>query len=129
MICENCGTDINRRESYCPNCGMELMVPYSKSLKEKYIAGEYYDRQERYNTDANRSQRESEADYPAESTAEGYQVENASQEVYETEESGTSLVLVLFLFLIIALLVGFIFGFAVFSGILHSLPGFSNIGF
>ena len=43
MICKNCGANIKNRETYCPSCGMELMVPYSKSLKEKYIAGEYQD--------------------------------------------------------------------------------------
>ena len=46
MICKNCGADIRNRESYCPSCGMELLIPYSKSLKEKYIAGEYHDRQD-----------------------------------------------------------------------------------
>ena len=45
MICKNCGAKIKNRETYCPSCGMELMVPYSKSLKEKYIAGEYQDHQ------------------------------------------------------------------------------------
>lgn len=126
-MCKNCGSDISSRESYCPNCGMELMVPYSKSLKEKYIAGEYNDRQEGYIPRNRRNQRETEEDYPDEMTTEAY--ENAPLEEYETEETGTSLVLVLFLFLIIALLVGFIFGFAIFSGILHSLPGLSNLGF
>ena len=43
MICKNCGANIRNKENYCPNCGMELMVSYSKSLKEKYIAGEYHD--------------------------------------------------------------------------------------
>lgn len=127
MMCKNCGSNISSRESYCPNCGMELMVPYSKSLKEKYIAGEYSDRQEDYIPRNKRNQRENEMDYPDE-TDEAYHYENAPQEEYVTEESGTSLVLVLFLFLIIALLVGFIFGFAIFSGILHSLPGLSNLG-
>ncbi len=34
MICDNCGAEINNKERYCPNCGMEL--PTSKSSKKKY---------------------------------------------------------------------------------------------
>ncbi len=33
MICDNCGEEIDNRERYCPNCGMEL--PTSKSSKKK----------------------------------------------------------------------------------------------
>lgn len=33
MICDNCGAEIDNKETYCPNCGMEL--PTSKSSKKK----------------------------------------------------------------------------------------------
>lgn len=33
MICDNCGEEIDNKERYCPNCGMEL--PTSKSSKKK----------------------------------------------------------------------------------------------
>lgn len=33
MICDNCGADIDNKERYCPNCGMELPT---KSSKKKY---------------------------------------------------------------------------------------------
>ena len=33
MICDNCGAEIDNKERYCPNCGMEL--PTSKSSKKK----------------------------------------------------------------------------------------------
>lgn len=33
MMCDNCGAEIDNKERYCPNCGMEL--PTSKSSKKK----------------------------------------------------------------------------------------------
>ena len=63
MICKNCGADIRNRESYCPSCGMELLIPYSKSLKEKYIAGEYHDRQDNYISRDKRKNRVIENEY------------------------------------------------------------------
>lgn len=37
MICDNCGTIIDKSEEYCPNCGMELLTP--KPMKKKYCRG------------------------------------------------------------------------------------------
>lgn len=34
MICDNCGVNIDEGEEYCPNCGMELLIP--KTVKNKY---------------------------------------------------------------------------------------------
>ena len=34
MICDNCGAETDKKEMYCPNCGMEF--PTLKSSKKKY---------------------------------------------------------------------------------------------
>ena len=49
MICDNCGAEIDNRERYCPNCGMEL--PTSKSSKKKN-----YRNSQQYTRDNSRSQ-------------------------------------------------------------------------
>ena len=128
MICKNCGAEISNRESYCPSCGMELMVPYSKSLKEKYIAGEYQDRQDDFIVRDRRNKRVEERESYHEKGADDYgqYYGNETEEYHETEESGTSLVAVIILFLIVALLIGFVIGILIFSGFLQSLPGLSN---
>jgi hypothetical protein len=36
MICDNCGAEIDKKERYCPNCGMELPGPTPKPSKKKY---------------------------------------------------------------------------------------------
>lgn len=36
MICDNCGAEIDKKERYCPNCGMELPGPVSKPSKKKH---------------------------------------------------------------------------------------------
>lgn len=41
MICENCGARIDKGESQCPKCGMELFNPNHKPLQKKYLRGEY----------------------------------------------------------------------------------------
>lgn len=126
MICENCGVRIKNRESYCPNCGMELITPYTKSIKAKYIAGEYNENQ---NTYVPRNKRNAEeydqqiTDEPEVSEVEEYY----EADVEEYKESGISVITVIILFLIVALLIGFVIGILVFSGFLHSLPGFSKL--
>ncbi len=129
MICKNCGANIRTRESYCPNCGMELMVPYSKSLKEKYIAGEYHDKHDNLDFRDKTEHRNQENEYkPAEPAYEsGEYYGNETMEEYETKKSSSSALLAIFLFLVVALLFGFVLGMILFSGYLHSLPGFSNI--
>ena len=123
MICKNCGADIRNRESYCPSCGMELLIPYSKSLKEKYIAGEYHDRQDNYISRDKRKNRVIENEYTDKWSDEHEQYEEDVQEGYETGKSGSSGIMVTFLFLIMALLFGLVLGLVIFSGSLQSLTG------
>jgi hypothetical protein len=127
MICKNCGANIRNRESYCPNCGMELMVSYSKSLKEKYIAGEYHDQRDDLIIKDRYNRKNQEEEF--EPVKRSYETEdyygNETLEEYETK--GSSAFLAIILFLVVALLFGFVLGMILFSGALHSLPGFSNI--
>lgn len=129
MICKNCNAKIRNRESYCPSCGMELLIPYSKSLKEKYMAGEYIDRQDDSILRDKRNNRTQESEYPNEKSADEYEqyYENEAQEHPETKKSGSSVIVVIILFLIVALLIGFVIGMIIFSGILHTLPSISNL--
>ncbi|MBZ2165554.1 hypothetical protein K8N75_05810 [Methanobacterium sp. VT] len=107
---------MRNRENYCPSCGMELSVPYSKSLKEKYIAGEYQDHQEEHII---RKNNRTETEYrPRKDTNDYEQYDDQTLEEYETKESGSSgIFTVTFLFLIMALLFGFVIGMIIFSGI------------
>ena len=126
MICKNCGAEIKNKESYCPSCGMELFVPYSKSLKEKYIAGEYHDREENFIV-RDRRNGPAEEYYPEKGADEQEQYHGDETEEYNEIGGGTSVIAVIILFLIVALLVGFVIGILIFSGFLQSLPGFSNV--
>lgn len=36
MPCDNCGAEIDKKEEYCPECGMELLSSVSKPKKKKY---------------------------------------------------------------------------------------------
>lgn len=36
MICDNCGAETDKKERYCPNCGMEFPGPRPKPSKKKY---------------------------------------------------------------------------------------------
>ncbi len=129
MICKNCGANIKNRETYCPSCGMELMVPYSKSLKEKYIAGEYHDNPEKsvvHNKNRQKPQREEFQRVEHTDEYEQYHG-NESHEEYKPQGSGSSALLAIILFLVVALLFGFVLGIIIFSGALHQIPIFSNI--
>lgn len=134
MICENCGAEIRNRENYCPNCGMEIINPYNKSIKARYMAGEYTENPGNYHQRKQRSQREKEV-YVEETEpnvlndsepAKEEDYYEAEPEEYE-ESGGVSVLTVIILFLIVALLIGFVMGILIFSGFLHSLPGFSNL--
>ena len=127
MICKNCGANIRNRESYCPSCGMELMIPYSKSLKEKYIAGEYRDHPDDFIDKKNYVEQVNE--YQPEKRVDEYNQYHGDETYgeYETPESGSSILLAIILFLVVALLFGFVIGIIIFSGALHSVPGFTNI--
>jgi len=126
MICENCGAEIRNRENYCPNCGMEIISPYNKSIKARYMAGEYTENQGNYHQRKQRPRKEKEV--YVEETEPLKEEEYYEPEPEEYEESGgVSVLTVIILFLIFALLIGFGIGILVFSGFLHSLPGFSNL--
>jgi hypothetical protein len=149
MICENCGAEIKNRERYCPSCGMEMLIPYSKSLKEKYMAGEYLEDQDTHvhyqkknvkkeiehyaeanvhNHDQNYESRAEEYISEQEhSDARDYPKAEEYPEAEYEEESGISILVVIILFLIVALLIGFLIGILIFSGFLHSLPGLSKL--
>jgi hypothetical protein len=129
MICKNCGANIKNRETYCPSCGMELMVPYSKSLKEKYIAGEYQDNKKNLVVHNKRNQMDQRHELQnVEHNTEYEQYHgNETQKEYQTKGSGSSALLAIILFLVVALLFGFVLGIILFSGALHQIPIFSNI--
>jgi hypothetical protein len=128
MICKNCGANIKNKESYCPSCGMELMVPYSKSLKEKYIAGEYQDHQNSSVSNKKTKMYQEQELRQVENTHEHEQYHgNETYEEYQPQKSGSSALLAIILFLVVALLFGFVLGIILFSGALHQIPIFSNI--
>ena len=52
---------------------------------------------------------------------------NETHEEYQTQGSGSSALLAIILFLVVALLFGFVLGIILFSGALHHIPIFSNI--
>jgi hypothetical protein len=133
MICKNCGAKIRKRESYCPKCGMELTIPYSKSLKEKYIAGKYSDNDEdnfisrdrdTNPVQDNENHYESSSDYQ-DSEYEHYP-ENEDSVEYKKNSSG-SIIGATILFLAVALLIGFVIGMIIFSGSMQSIPGMPTI--
>jgi|GEM_PF-985778 len=80
MICDNCGAEIDKKERYCPNCGMELPGPAPKPSKKKYYKNSrastpddshsqknyrnYYDEEEGYKRKpSKRSHQEDPADF------------------------------------------------------------------
>ncbi len=126
MICENCGAEIKNRESYCPNCGMELINPHTKSIKAKYMAGEYTENQNTY-VPKNKTKLPKEKQEYIEEKDDPEVQQYAEADMEEYEESGVSILTVIILFLIVALLIGFVIGILIFSGFLQSLPGFSNL--
>jgi hypothetical protein len=105
------------------------MVPYSKSLKEKYKAGEYQDNSKNQVAHNKRDQMgQKEAFQRVEHTNEYEQYHgNEIPEEYQPQGSGSSALLAIILFLVVALLFGFVLGIILFSGALHQIPIFSNI--
>jgi hypothetical protein len=126
MICKNCGANIKNKETYCPSCGMELMVPYSKSLKEKYIAGEYQDHPKNSVVHNRRNKTEQKQELRHVEDTDEYEQYHGNEE-YQKQGSGSSALLAIILFLVVALLFGFVLGIILFSGALHQIPIFSNI--
>ncbi len=128
MICKNCGANIKNKETYCPSCGMELMVPYSKSLKQKYIEGKYTDNPKNSVVHNKKNPVSQEEFRQVDNTNEYEQYHgNETQEEYQPQGSGSSALLAIILFLVVALLFGFVLGIILFSGALHQIPIFSNI--
>lgn len=115
MICKNCGEELINNENYCPQCGMELSTSYSKPLKEKYIEGEYQDKQENYISPKNKTNQE----YPSKDME--YEYNNQTLEEYEAKEEGSRLFTIIILVLIAALLFGLLIGLIMFTGILSGL--------
>ena len=126
MICKNCGANIKNKETYCPSCGMELMVPYSKSLKEIYIAGEYQDHPKNSVVHNRRNKTEQKQELRHVEDTDEYEQYHGNEE-YQKQGSGSSALLAIILFLVVALLFGFVLGIILFSGALHQIPIFSNI--
>ena len=109
VVCENCGGNIRKGDSYCPQCGMELLVSEYKPLKKRYIRGEYYDEEEERFYEEGPVYPERNTEYE-----DAYDYDNE-----ETKSSGGMLPFVLFL--VVALLIGFIFGIIIFSSYTPSL--------
>lgn len=115
MKCNNCGGIIRRGDTYCPMCGMELKSEY-KPLQERYKRGEYQDREEQYYDETPVYQESETTHYQR-----GYNLDEYYPEEEETENSGSGLLPVI-LILVIALLIGFIFGIIMFSSNFQAIP-------
>jgi hypothetical protein len=130
MICKNCGAEISKMESYCPKCGMELSIPYSKSLKEKYMAGEYSDNEDKFISEDRNVNPTYDNDYlyenHSDSAYEQYHSSEDHHEEYENHSSGSGIGATI-LFLVVALLIGFVIGMIIFSGSMQSIPGMPTI--
>lgn len=98
------------------------------------MAGEYNENQGNYNPKKKKSRRAKEV-YVEETQPQLLEETEpaAVDEYYEpepeeyTESGGISVLTVIIIFLVVALLIGFVIGVLVFSGFLQSLPGFSNL--
>ncbi len=147
MICDNCGAIIDKNEEYCPNCGMELLTPkprkkYEKSpapIKHNYnISRENKDPEEPFSYTKPHSiekplqkkymQSPESPDYSQYHEEEEYEDEYYPEESNypeETKKSGVGLGSII-LFLLIALVLGFIAGLFMFgSQSIPQIPGFN----
>lgn len=115
MKCENCGSIIRRGNTYCPMCGMELRTEY-KPLQERYKRGEFQDIDEDFYDERSVYQEPKTRTYQR-----GYNLDEYYPEEIEPESSG-SILLPIILFLIAALLIGFIFGVIIFSSNFQAIP-------
>jgi len=109
MKCENCGGHTRQGDTYCPNCGMELLRSEYKPLQKRYMRGEYQEVEDNFY--------EERQDYYSETAeySEGY-----DHEYEETRKSG-GMMLPIILILIIALLIGLVMGFIMFTSNLQPL--------
>lgn len=126
MKCKNCGAYIKRRDTYCPHCGMKVENPeYQpqqknknseyKPLQQRYIRGEYQDRQDEFydhNIETQYINEEPTYQKPRKKYR-GYDLSEYYPEE-ETESSGSGMTIIV-LILLIALLIGFVIGIIMFT--------------
>lgn len=147
MLCDNCGAEINKKEEYCPNCGMELPGSAPKPSKKKYhrdsaaftrdIPHPKVNYENHYNEEADYEIKPLKRKYYGNPSASAYDDPYYQEEVnyesyyakeddYETKKSG-GLLGTIFLLLVIALLLGFIIGLILFSSNIQSIPNVPNL--
>ncbi len=133
MDCKKCGGYIRKRDTFCPHCGMELTSPNYKPqqknknseykpLQGRFIRGEYQDREDDF-YDQYIDNQYVDNDYyqeekpnfqkPKKKKYRGYDLSEYYPDEEETENSGIGMAPII-LILIIALLMGFIIGVAMY---------------
>lgn len=124
MRCLNCGGEIKPEDIYCNHCGMELSGRKNKSrerkrrsipdkgaykpLQNKFMRGEYQEHQEEQYPDDhyyNPQEAYDYGDYPDEFYGEQAEVDGGKNSIWGT----------LILFLVLALVVGFVVGLLIFT--------------
>ena len=133
MNCKKCGGYIRKRDTFCPYCGVELTRPNYKPqqksgnseykpLQGRFIRGEYQDREEDFYDQYIDNQyvdndyyQEEKPNYqkPKKKKYRGYDLSEYYPDEEETENSGIGMAPII-LILIIALLMGFIIGVAMY---------------
>lgn len=147
MNCDNCGAEIDKDEEYCPNCGMQLFDLPPNPIKKKAnkssesssvensgdyeksdsltkpIKQRYIDHLEPESPDYSHYDQEYEEEYetPPKYEEEVQETEDMS-EGEKKESSGSGMVNII-LFLLIALILGFIAGILMFSSQTIKIPG------
>ncbi len=150
MNCDNCGAEIDKDEEYCPNCGMQLFDLPPNPIKKKIdkisesssaeksgsdeksdslskpIKQRYIEDSEPENPDySNYNEYEDVYDEPPQYEDEVQETEDRP-EVERKESSGSGMVNII-LFLLIALILGFIVGLIMFSSqTILKIPGLNS---
>lgn len=136
MICDNCGATIDANEEFCPNCGMQLIDVQPKPRKKKK-----YNKKSRSFDDAKAVDKPIKQRYIENSQPESYDYshyfDDDEYEEYESPErdyhpkdqqmkSGIRIMDIL-LFILIALILGFITGLLMFgSQLIPPIPGVNS---
>lgn len=135
MICDNCGTKIDAREEYCPNCGMQLLdLPPNHGKKKRNYKNSGFSRGDPRPAEKPIKQR-----YIGNSTPESpdysqytdeyeyeYEEDALTEETYHKEKSSMGIgSMILFLFL--ALILGLVVGMIMFGP--QSIPSIPGINF
>ncbi len=139
MKCRNCGGEIRPEDIYCNQCGMELSgreykprgkkrrsFPENKDykpLQNKFMRGEYQEEQEdQYHPDDDYFYKSEETyDYGEYQEDDGHY-----QEYGEIKEGKNSIWGTLILFLVLALVVGFVVGLLIFTSNTQNLLALGN---